>query len=146
MCVCLPRVSDLCVEQKTMATVSAGLNPEPDLPTQTANTGNSAATVTLELITEMQGAGFPCLLLSLFTRYYCFESNCISFLLVCKHFSSIGVRQSQGARKLSADSTQFCLMVKAEKMRTKERSHLVEKVNVSSMKLTWMEKTAGDKQ
>lgn len=33
----LPRVRDLCVEQNTMATVSVGLNPEPDLPTQTRN-------------------------------------------------------------------------------------------------------------
>lgn len=27
-----------------------------------------------------------------------------------------------------------------------QKSHLVEMVNVSSMKLTWMEKTAGDKK
>lgn len=32
------------------------------------------------------------------------------------------------------------------RLRSKEKSHLVVKVNVSSMKLTWMEKTAGEKQ
>lgn len=57
------------------ATVSAGLNPEPDLPTQTANTGNSAATLTLELITEMQRGDFPRLLVSLSTGYYHFKGD-----------------------------------------------------------------------
>lgn len=33
-----------------------------------------------------------------------------------------------------------------QKWERKKKSHLVEKVNVSSMKLTWMEKTTGDKQ
>lgn len=32
------------------------------------------------------------------------------------------------------------------KQREDQKSHLVEIVNVSSMKLTWMEKTAGDKE
>lgn len=42
MYVCLPSVRDLCVEQNMMATVSAGLNPEPDLPTQTGNKQEAA--------------------------------------------------------------------------------------------------------
>lgn len=32
------------------------------------------------------------------------------------------------------------------KQKEDQKSHLVEMVNVSSMKLTWMEKTAGDKK
>ena len=43
VCVCIPRVRDLCVEQNTMATVSAGLNPEPDLHTQTGSRSSSVA-------------------------------------------------------------------------------------------------------
>lgn len=41
MCVCvcmhLPSVSDLCVEQNTMATVSAGVNPDPALQRKTGD-------------------------------------------------------------------------------------------------------------